>query len=79
MKVSEFISILQKFEDQDAEVFVVDHHQSTHYFYSGGSITEAMFDPKVHMNYVDYRGDPFIKDSDEFFDRTTLLIGATYQ
>ena len=75
MKVSEFISILQKFEDQDAEVFVVEHH---HYYYSGGSITEAMFDPKVHMTYVNYRENPFIKDSDEFFDRTTLLIGATY-
>lgn len=76
MKVHEFIKILQAFEDQDADVFVVEHRSGTGYYEQGGTVAEAEFNKDLHLEYTDLRGNPLIKPEKSYFNKRSLLIGV---
>ena len=56
MKVREMIEWLKTVEDQDADVLIVSHTSGTGYYDPGGNAEEAEFDPVLHTEYVDMRG-----------------------
>ena len=76
MKVHEFIKMLQEFEDQDADVFVIEHYCGTSYYDQGGNVKEVKFNKDDHFEYVDFRGNQFVKPEDSYFNARTLLLGA---
>jgi len=76
VKVSEFIAFLQQFPDQDADVLVVEHHSGRSLYDQGGNVQTVEFDPALHIEYTDLRGNPFVKPTAEYFEQRTLLIGA---
>ena len=76
MKVSEFIAFLQQFPDQVAEVLVVEHHSGRSPYDQGGTVRLVAFDQSLHIEYTDFRGNPFVKPIAEYFNQRTLLIGA---
>jgi len=76
MKLHEFIKSLQELEDQDADVFVIEHNSSTGYYDQGGSISEVEFNKDEHLEYVDFRGNPHVKPEESYFNARTLLIGS---
>ena len=77
MKVSEFVEMLNKFDDQDAEVMCVVHFLGEGYYDQGGNIEEAVFDPENHLEYTDFRGNQFVSKSSPYFNKRLLLIGST--
>ena len=76
MKVHELIKVLQEFEDQEADVFVIEHSSGDGYYDQGGNIKEAVFNKDEHLEYVDFRGNPHVKPDRECFNARTLLIGS---
>lgn len=58
MKVREMIEWLKTVEDQDADVLIVSHTSGTGYYDQGGNATEEEFNPVLHSEYVDMRGEP---------------------
>lgn len=76
MKVHEFIKLLQGFEDQDAEVTVVENTSSTGYYDQGGNCKEVPFNKDEHFDYVDMRGNPHVTPEASYYNRRTLLIGV---
>ena len=77
MKVHEFIKILQEFEDQEADIFIIEHHDSNCGVYQqGGTIKEVEFNKGEHFEYTDFRGNPHVKPDASYFNARTLLIGA---
>ncbi len=75
MKVRELIEWLSAFEDQDAEVEVVRHSSGTNYYEQGGTCSAVSFDPSKHTEYIDLRGNPFIKQDSPCYNARTLLLG----
>lgn len=71
MKVSELIEWL-KTQDQDATVEVVVRNPATGW--GGDSVSVVEFTPDL-SNYVDLRGNPFVKDDSPIKDCRTLLLG----
>jgi hypothetical protein len=76
VKVRELIKWLQAFEDQDADVAVVEHSSGSNVYEQGGSVVQAEFDPAVHVEYSDMRGNQFVPPSAPYADKRTLLLGA---
>lgn len=60
MKVREMIEWLKTVEDQDADGLIVSHTSGTGYYDQGGNAMEAEFDPVLHTEYVDMRGNPHV-------------------
>lgn len=77
MKVSEFIKLLEQFPDQDADVLVVEHRSGRSPYDQGGTVETVNFDPELHLDYTDFRENPFVKPDAEYFNQRTLLIGVT--
>lgn len=77
MKVSEFIKLLEQFPDQDADVLVVEHHSGRSPYDQGGTVETVILEPELHLDYTDFRGNPFVKPDTEYFNQRTLLIGVT--
>ncbi len=76
MKVHEFIKLLQEFEDQDADIEVVEHSDGSGYYDQGGNCTEAPFNKDEHLEYIDMRGNPHVKPDAPYYNKRTLLIGV---
>lgn len=75
MKVREMIQWLAAFDDQDAEVEIVQHSRGTGYYDQGGNATTAVFDPEKHTTYTDLRGNPHITPDVSYYNARTLLLG----
>lgn len=76
MKVRELIKWLQAFGDQDADVEIIEHTSGSNVYEQGGSIVQAVFDPAVHAEYSDMRGNQFVPPGAPYADKRTLLLGA---
>jgi len=75
MKVRELIQWLATFDDQDAEVEVVEHSSGTGYYDQGGNARVVAFDHERHTTYTDLRGNQFVKPGAPYFGARTLLLG----
>ena len=75
MKVRELIQWLATFEDQDADVEVVEHSRGTGYYDQGGTARVVAFDPEKHTTYTDLRGNQFVKPEAPHYEARTLLLG----
>ncbi len=75
MKVRELVEWLAAFEDQDAEVEVVQHTQGSGYYDQGGTAASVPFDPTRHAEYTDLRGNPHIKPDWPSYEARMLLLG----
>ena len=75
MKVREMIEWLKTVEDQDADVLIVSHTRGTGYYDQGGNAEEAEFDPVLHSEYVDMRGNPHVPNGASYENKRTLLLG----
>ncbi len=75
MTVQEFIKYLET-QDQEATVEVVHHKEGRGYYDQGGTAELRDFDPEVHVEYTDFRGNSHVKESDDFFNRRFLRIGG---
>lgn len=73
MKVHELIAWLQAFEDQDAVVKVLHNEGGGGYYAQGGVTNEVEFDPERHIDYTDYRENPFAVGQPWAKERTLLL------
>jgi len=76
MKVRDLIELLAK-QDQEAEVYVIEHRAGTGYYDQGGSITEVLFDENEHLEYTDFRGNQFVTPDKAYFNARHILLGAT--
>ncbi|WP_233906520.1 hypothetical protein [Segatella copri] len=72
MKVHELITWLQAFEDQDAVVKVLQN-EGGGYYAQGGVTSEVEFNPERHIEYTDYRDNPFAVGQPWAQERTLLL------
>jgi hypothetical protein len=77
MTVREMAAWLATFEDQDAIVHVLDHNSSGSYYAQGGTCQEVEFDPEVHTEYTDMRGNLFVSPDAPYYNRRTLMIGRS--
>ena len=75
MKVKELVEWLAAFEDQDADVEVVQHTGGTGYYDQGGNASLVAFDPSKHAEYTDMRGNPHVKPDAPYYNARTLLLG----
>jgi hypothetical protein len=75
MKVRELVEWLAAFEDQDADVEVVQHTIGTGYYDQGGNASMVAFDPSRHAEYIDMRGNPHVKPDAPYYNARTLLLG----
>ena len=75
MNVREFIALLGG-QDQEAEVFVIEHSEGKGYSNMGGTAKEVPFDKGTHLEYTDFRGNQFVKPESEMFNARQLLIGV---
>lgn len=76
MKVRELIEWLKRFEDQDAEVFIIEHMSQGGHYCQGGTAEEAAFDPSKHAEYTDLRGNKFVPPGASYENKRSLLLGA---
>lgn len=75
MNVRELAAWLAAFEDQDAEVEVVQHTHGSGYYDQGGTAAPVPLDLTRHVEYTDLRGNPHIDPDAPYFERRTLLLG----
>lgn len=75
MKVREMIEWLKTVEDQDADVVIVSHTSGTGYYCQGGNATEEEFNPVMHSEYVDMRGNPHVPKGSSYENKRTLILG----
>jgi hypothetical protein len=75
MKVKELVQWLQTFPDQDADVEVVKHSRGSNYYEQGGTASTVAFNPAQYADYVDFRGNQFVKPNDPYFNTRKLLLG----
>ena len=75
MKVKELVQWLSSFEDQDAEVEVVQHSRGSDHYEQGGTASVVKFDPLRHTDYTDMRGNPHVKPDASYYNARTLLLG----
>ena len=73
--VADLIEFL-KTQDQDAILQIVEHTCGTSYYDQGGNASEENFDPERHVEYTDFRGNRYVKESDPHFNKRYLLLGA---
>lgn len=76
MKVKDLIEWLKGFEDQDADVLIIEHEAEGGYYSQGGIAHEAPFDPEKHAEYTDMRGNKFVPPGATYENKRTLLLGA---
>lgn len=76
MKVKELVKWLSEFEDQDADVLIVEHESGTGQYYHGGNATDTLFSPEKHTEYTDFRGNKFVKPGSACENKRTLLLGT---
>lgn len=76
MKVRELIDWLKSFEDQDADVLIIEHEADGGYYCQGGTAREASFDPSKHAEYTDLRGNKFVPPGAPYEGKRSLLLGA---
>ncbi len=76
MKVRELIELL-KTQDQEADVFVVENSSTSGYYSQGGIAEEVLFNPEIHLEYTDFRGNQFVTPDKEYFNARQLLLGTT--
>ncbi len=75
MKVRELIEWLQAFDDQDATVRVLHCQPAGSYYMQGGETSVVDFDPKLHIDYTDFRDNPFARGQ-PWANERSLLLGA---
>ena len=75
MKVKELVDWLAAFDDQDADVEVVQHTSGTGYYDQGGNASLVAFDPSKNAEYTDMRGNPHVKPDAPYYNARTLLLG----
>lgn len=73
MKVHELVAWLQEFEDQEAEVEVLHCQRDGGYYAQGGVTGRVKFNPERHIEYTDYRDNPFAVGQPWAQERTLLL------
>ena len=76
MTVAELAAWLLAFEDQEAIVLVLQKKEEDRDFYNY-YIEEADFDPDVHVEYTDLRGNRFVHPDAPHFNGRWLLLGLT--
>lgn len=77
MTVRQMIEWMSTFEDQDAIVEVICHHEPAGYYDQGGTVTIEEFNPDRHVEYTDLRGNPFVHESSPSYNRRSVIFGAT--
>lgn len=77
MTVAELAEWLKTFPDPGATVEVVVHERGTGYCNQGGTAHTAPFNPEQHTEYIDMRGNRFVKPGDSYYNRRTLLLGVS--
>ena len=77
MTVREMAAWFAAFEDQDAIVEVVDYNSSDGFHQQGGICRAVEFDPEVHIEYTDFRGNQFVKPDAPYYNRRTVFIGRS--
>ena len=76
MNVRELIEWLTAFHDQEAVIEVVVNQGGSGYYYTQGGIVAAVeFNPELHTDYTDLRGNPHIPLRSEYYGRRALLLG----
>ena len=73
MTVSEFIEWL-KTQDQDAIVTCLVHNTAGSYYEQGGTCSQDEF-TEEHSEYIDFRGNQFVKIEAPYYNKRYLLIG----
>ena len=76
MTVRQMREWLATFEDQDAIVEVVHHSAGGDYYEQGGTVEPQEFNPEQHVKYRDLRGNQFVRVSDPYYNRRSVLFGA---
>jgi len=76
MKVKELIEWLKAFEDQDADVLIVEHKSGRGHYEQGGTASEQAFDPDQHAEYTDMRGNQFVTPGASYENKRTILLGG---
>lgn len=76
MNVKELAEWILAFHDQDAEVNIVYHHRNgTGYYDQGGNACEETFDPNKHVEYTNFKGNPFVQETAEHYNKSYVLLG----
>lgn len=76
MNVRELIKWLTAFHDQEAVIEIVVNQSGSGFPTQEGGIAEAVeFNPELHTDYTDLRGNPRIPLRSECYGRRTLLLG----
>lgn len=75
MTVAEFIEWLKQFPDQGSTVEVLHCGPGTAYTQQGGVTYSETFDPEKHVEYTDFRGNPWVKEDAPYYNKRTLLLG----
>lgn len=76
MKVRELIQWLSEFKDQEAEVLIVEHESGTGYCDQGGNAYSREFNPQQHVEYTDFRNNPYVKETEDHYGKSYVLIGT---
>ena len=76
MTVRQMIEWMSTFEDQDAIVEVVCHNDGG-YYQQGGTITTEQFNPQEHVEYIDFRGNRFVGETNSHYNRRYVVFGRT--
>jgi hypothetical protein len=61
--------------DQEAVIEVVVHQGGSGYYTQGGIAAAVEFNPELHTDYTDLRGNPRIPLRSECYGKRTLLLG----
>lgn len=76
MTVRQFREWLETLEDQDAIVEVVVHSSDGGYYAQGGIATTEEFDPEQHVDYTDFRDNPFVREDAPYYNRRKVVFGV---
>lgn len=72
MTVSELAKWLADFEDQDAIVEVVVNARG---YGCDDYVASETFDPSKHADYTDFRGSPYAKPGEAYYNKRILVLG----
>jgi hypothetical protein len=75
MNVRELIEWLTAFHDQEAVIKVVVNQSGSGYYTQGGIAAAVEFNPELHTDYTDLRGNPRIPPDARYYGKRTLLLG----
>jgi hypothetical protein len=82
MNVAEFREWLLT-QDQEAIVEVLVHSSGTGYYDQGGNVSVEEFTPEEkygcgkYFEYIDFRGNQFVKTEASYYNRRVLQLGTT--